>query len=68
MLKKYCVDVLYKIFKFIHLPSVVNTSTSQSDSDPSTPTSCKKTYWPTRTRAQVNVFVIPSSGIKVRTK
>lgn len=42
-------------------PSVVKTSTSHSESDPSTPTSCRKTCCPTSGRAHVKVFVTPSS-------
>lgn len=43
------------------LPSVVKTSTSHKDSEPSDPTNCKNTYCPIRVRAQVNDFVEPSS-------
>lgn len=52
--------------KKMYLPSVVKTSTSQRDSDPSTPTSCRKTCWPISGRAHVKVFVIPSSTKKAK--
>lgn len=44
-----------------HSPSVAKTSTSQRLRLPSTPTSCRNTYWPTRARAHMNVLVTPSS-------
>ena len=55
----YCIDVYY------NLPSVAKTSTSQRLRLPSTPTSWRKTYWPTRARAHWNVFVTPSSVQKI---
>lgn len=45
----------------INLPSVVKTSTSHKLKEPSTPTNCRKTYWPINGLAQVNVLVMPSS-------
>lgn len=51
-----------------NLPSFENTSTSQRLRLPSTPTSWMATNWPTRGRAHVNVFVVPSSIERKREK
>lgn len=47
------------------LPLVVKTSTSHTDKEPSTPTSCRNTCWPVRVRAHVNVLVTPSSVTRI---
>jgi hypothetical protein len=53
------------LFRLHFLPLVVKTSTSHTDKEPSTPTSCRNTCWPTSVRAHVNVLVTPSSVTRI---